>query len=187
VLEGDTECFKTLLSEDSVVSAVDEGGRNLMHLIAAGRMTEESRWYDLPRSVWQYAVSLDTTDCVLQWTQLQYAIKSEDWFVLNQLLENNFDRSGLHMIRQRADDPDYIGRITTEAATYSMFLLLEFLYSISVNINRGSFERFPSPCMLLYGIKTRQSSSCLSSTVRTATLDTALAKRPCSTLLLTAC
>jgi hypothetical protein len=144
VLDRDTETFRTLLSEHSVVSAVDKEGRNLLHLIAAARMSESARWYYLPRSVWQYAVALDTTDCVLQWTPLQYAIKSENWFLVNMLLEKNVDRSGLDMIRQRADDPDYIGRIVIEAVKHGSVLFLEFLCSISLNINRASFGRFPS-------------------------------------------
>jgi hypothetical protein len=144
VLEGDMKSFRTLLSEHSIVSAVDKGGRNFMHLITVHRNTEEALlfhgWLD---SVWQYAAYLDNTDCVLQWTPLQYAIKSEDWYVLKQLLENNVDRSGLGMIRQRADDPAYMGQIIIAASVYGMFLLLEFLSSIGVNINGRIFGRFP--------------------------------------------
>jgi hypothetical protein len=99
VLEGNKESFRTLLSEDSVVKAVDKGGRNLMHLFATPRTTfEEVGEGDLPHSVWQYAVSLDTTDFILQWTPLQYAIKSENWSFVEQLLKSNVDKSGLDMI-----------------------------------------------------------------------------------------
>jgi hypothetical protein len=146
VLEGDLESFEPLLSEHSDVKAVDKGGRNFMHLIAAGRMTdEELRRPEYPDIVRQYAVSLDTTDSVLQWTQLQYAIKSEDWFHVELLLESNVVRSGLDMIMQRADEPDYIGRIIMEAAEWDSVLLREFLCSIGGNINRASSGRFPSP------------------------------------------
>jgi ankyrin repeat protein len=146
VLEGDKECFSTHFSEESVVNAVDKGGRNLMHLIAATRMTEvELGWYKMRDIVWQYAVSLDTTDILLQWTPLQYAIKSEDWSVVKRLLDNNVDSSGLDMIRQRADDPEYIGRIVIQAAMEGHLLLLEGLRSIGVNIHQASSFGFPSP------------------------------------------
>jgi hypothetical protein len=145
VLEGDKESFRTLLSEHSVVSAVDKGGRNFMHLIAAPKPNRELHEIDLRRSVRQYAVPLDTTDSVLQWTPLQYAIKSEDWLLVSKLLENNVDRSGLDMIRQRADEPDYIGRFIMEAAEYGSLLLLKYLCSISTKINPAISERFPFP------------------------------------------
>jgi ankyrin repeat protein len=49
------------------------------------------------------------------------------------------------MIRQRAQDPDYIKPIIMHAATYGHMLLLESLCSIGVNIHQASSKRFPSP------------------------------------------
>jgi hypothetical protein len=146
VLEGDRRRFVTLFLEDSVVTSVDKGGRNFMHLILTPRTTGKGlRGYDLPDIVWQYAVSLDTTDCVLQWTPLQYAIKSEDWFVVQELLERNVDRSCLDIIRQWADDPDYIGPIIIQAALEGHALFLECLCSIGVNIHQARSRKYPSP------------------------------------------
>jgi ankyrin repeat protein len=88
---------------------------------------------------------LHITDCELHWTPLQYAIKSEDWFNVEWLLEINVDRSGLDMIRQRAQDPDYINPIIMHAARYGHLLLLEFLRSIGVSIHEASSRGFPTP------------------------------------------
>jgi hypothetical protein len=83
-------------------------------------------------------------DNVLQWTPMQYAIKSEKWFIVERLLESNVDRCGLDMIKQRAHDTQYINQIIIHAAENGHVLLLEFLCSIGVNIHQASSRRFPS-------------------------------------------
>jgi hypothetical protein len=75
---------------------------------------------------------LDIKDRVLQWTPLQYAIKSKNWFIVERLLERNADRSGLDMIRQRVYDPEYINTIVRHCAEEMHVLLLEFLHTIGV-------------------------------------------------------
>jgi len=89
-------------------------------------------------------VSLIKRDNVLQWTPMQYAIKSEKWFIVERLLESNVDRSGLDMIWQRAQDTEYINSLIIHAAENGHLSLLEFLCSIGVNIRQASSRRFPS-------------------------------------------
>jgi ankyrin repeat protein len=148
VLEEDMKRCNTLLEKGSDVKVVDEGGRTVMHLLAArSRRGRHYDWRitDFLDSISHYETSLHNRDCVLQWTPLQYAIKSENWFIVERLLENNVDRSGLHMIRQRAQDARYIDRIIIHAAENGHLLLLEFLCSISANIHQANSRRFPSP------------------------------------------
>jgi ankyrin repeat protein len=140
VLERDKKRFKSLL-ERCDVSAVDKGGRTVMHIIA----TRDSTFLDVINRVLRYKSSLHKVDCVLQWTPLQYAIKSEKWFIVEQLLAKKCNRSALDMIRQRAQDPDYTDPIIIHAATYGHLLLLEMLYSVGANILQASSVDFPSP------------------------------------------
>jgi hypothetical protein len=147
VLE-DMKCAETLLEEGSDVKVVDKGGRTVMHLFAARSRRDghyNTHIMDFINGVSHYEASLHNTDSVLQWTPLQYAIKSENWFIVEGLLESNVDRSGLDMIRQRAQDPDYINRIIIHAASYGHVLLLHFLCSICVNVHQASSRGFPSP------------------------------------------
>jgi ankyrin repeat protein len=140
VLNRDSGSVETLLQEGWDVSAVDSGGRTVMHIIA----TRSKEFPDITDLLLNYEASLDRSDCVLQWTPLQYAIKSEDWAFVELLLESKVDRADLNMIRQRADDPDYIGPVIIDAVRNGHLLLLEFLCSIGVNIHRISSRRFPS-------------------------------------------
>jgi len=140
VLEWDEESFETLL-ERCDISAVDKGGRTVMHIIATGHCS----FLDIITRVFPRETSLHNTDFVLQWTPLQYALNSERWFVVERLLESNVDRSGLDMKRQRAQDRDYINPIIVHAATYGHLLLLEFLCSIGVNVHQASSTGLPSP------------------------------------------
>jgi hypothetical protein len=142
------ECAKTLLEEGGDVKVVDKGGRTVMHLFAARSRRDghyDTHVMDFINSVSHYGASLHNTDSVLQWTPLQYAIKSENWFIVERLLESNVDRSGLDMIRQRAQDAHYIDRVIIHAAKYGHLLLLEFLCSIDVNVHQASSKGFPSP------------------------------------------
>jgi hypothetical protein len=128
VLEEDTKNVRTLLREGCNVNAVDKGGRTVMHIIAI----HHSKSWDVINHNCNYEVSLDSRDRVLQWTPLQYAIKSENWFIVERLLERNVDRSGLDMIRQRVHDADYINSIVRDSAEEKHVLLLEFLRTIGV-------------------------------------------------------
>jgi len=140
VLEWDEESFERLL-ERCDVSAEDKGGRTVMHIIA----TRHCTFLDIINRVFPDEASVHNKDCILQWTPLQYAVKSENWVIVERLLERNVDRSGLNMIWQRAHDPDYIDPIIMHAATYGHLLLLEFLCSIGVNIHRANSRGFLSP------------------------------------------
>jgi hypothetical protein len=140
VLERDEESFENLL-DGCDVSAVDKGGRTVVHIIA----TRDCTFLDIINRVFPDEASLYNKDCVLQWTPLQYAVKSENWLIVERLLERNVDRSGLDMIRQRAQDTDYVDPIIIHAATYGHLLLLEMLYRVGVNIYQASSTDFPSP------------------------------------------
>jgi ankyrin repeat protein len=111
-----------------------------MHIIA----TRDCTFLDIINSVFPDEPSLHITDTVLQWTPLQYAVKSEKWFIVERLLERNVDGSGLDMIRQRAQDPDYTDPIIMHAAKYGHLLLLEFSCGIGVNIHQVSSRCFPT-------------------------------------------
>ncbi|GFG37965.1 hypothetical protein Cfor_11168 [Coptotermes formosanus] len=141
VLDGNLELVKALLETGYDVTAVDKGGRNIMHIIG----THLSLFLDIIYRASHYEVSLDTTDRVMQWTPLQYAIKSQKSCTAERLLQRNVHRSGLGMTRMRASNPDYIGLIIIDAALRGHLLLLEFLYNIGVNIHQASSRRFPSP------------------------------------------
>jgi len=154
-LEWDEDSFETLM-ESCDISAVDKGGRTIMHIIA----TRHCSFLDIMNRVFPRENSLHNTDFVLQWTPLQYAVNSERWFVVERLLESNVDRSSLDMIRQTAQDPDYIDPIIITAATYGHLLLLEFLCSIFVNVHQAILEASLLPFMQLYTKSNCQSSSC---------------------------
>ena len=137
-LEWDDESFETLLEEGRDVNALDKGGRTVMHIIAQdhGLLMVDPDFYR--------KVSLVKRDDVLQWTPMQYAIKSEKWFIVERLLESNVDRCGLDMIRQRAHDPHYMNSLILHAAENGHLSILEFLCSIGVNIHQASSRRFPA-------------------------------------------
>jgi ankyrin repeat protein len=148
VLARDVERLKTLLKEGCDINGVDKGGRNVLHIIAKRKheLVHYERYIEkFIDKIPDYTVPFDATDCVLQWTPLQYAIKSERWFILQWLLERNVDRSGLAMITERAHDRDYIGPIIREAERKSHGLLLEFIRSIGVNILQALSMNFLFP------------------------------------------
>jgi ankyrin repeat protein len=137
----DAKIFETLLKERWNANAVDKGGRTLMHIIAKNHTI----YYKMTDLVDHSGVALDNKDRVLQWTPLQYAIKWERMDIVEWLLQRNVDRSGFDMIRQRAQDTDYIGPIITHAACDGHLLLLKFIHSIGVDILQASSIVFPSP------------------------------------------
>jgi ankyrin repeat protein len=132
--------FRKLLAEGNNVDAVDKGDRTVLHID-----TDNITRYFTIHCTSKDGGSLDKTDCVLQWTPLQYAIKEGDWHTVESLLQSNVDRSGLDMIRPRAQDRDYIDPIIIQAATFGQVLLLEFLCGIGVNIHQASYGGFRSP------------------------------------------
>jgi ankyrin repeat protein len=107
--------------------------------------TRDCTFLDVINRVFPDEASLYNTDCELNWKSLQYAVNSENWFIVERLLERNVDRSGLDIIRQRSQDSDYIDPIIIQATTYGHLLLIEFLHSIGVNIHQASATDFPSP------------------------------------------
>jgi ankyrin repeat protein len=132
--------FKKLLGEGNKVNAEDKGGRTVLHID-----TDNITRYFTIHCTSKDGGSLDKTDSVLQWTPLQYAIKYGDWHTVESLLQSSVDRSGLEMIRPRAQDRDYIDPIIIQAATFGQVLLLEFLCGIGVNIHQASYGGFRSP------------------------------------------
>jgi hypothetical protein len=141
VIRKDEKHFHTLLKEGYDVRTVDKGGRTVLHYIAESQRV--GSW--IKKLNFHNEASLHNKDSILQWTPLQCAIKSENWFIVDNLLKSNIDRSGLNMIRQRAHDTNYIAQIILESAEFGYLLLLEFLSSISVNIHQASSTDFPSP------------------------------------------
>jgi hypothetical protein len=129
VLDGDTEAVETLLKEGSDVNYVDKGCRTVMHLIAAerhdGHICEE-----ITNSILRHGPCVDAVDNVLQWTPLRYAIKTENWFVVERLLERDCKGTELEFIRQSVDDDSYIGKIIVDIAGKHYSLLLQYLVSI---------------------------------------------------------
>jgi hypothetical protein len=85
VLDGDTEAVETLLQKGSNVNARDKGGRTALHLIAAERHVVHT-CEEITKSILRYKVCVDAVDNVLQWTPLRYAVKAENWFVVERLL-----------------------------------------------------------------------------------------------------
>jgi ankyrin repeat protein len=141
VIRKDKKRFKTLLKEGCDVSILDKGGRTVVHYIA------ERQWIGwwITKLNFNNEASLHNTDSVLQWTPLQYAVNSENWFIVDTLLNSSVDRFGLDMIRQRAHDTNYIAKIILESAEFGYLLLLDFLCSIGVNIHQASSTDFPTP------------------------------------------
>jgi len=140
VLEKNMMNFRRLVVKGYNVNDLDKGGRTVLHID-----TDNLTRYFTIHYTSKDGGSLDNTDCVLQWTPLQYAVKNGDWHTVESLLQSNVGRSGLDMIRQRAQDTDYINPIIIQAATWGQELLLQFLCSTGVNIHQASSTDFPSP------------------------------------------
>jgi hypothetical protein len=88
VIAGNYETVKTLLAQGCDPNAVDNGGRTIMHIIATGHTT----CWDAINHISNYKASvheasLHNTDSVLQWTRLQYATNSEEWSIVELLLQ----------------------------------------------------------------------------------------------------
>jgi hypothetical protein len=124
VINIDQKSLDTLLEEGCDVSVLDKGGRNFMHLVATHDcILRDERIYKFG-----YEFDLDTTDSVLQWTPMQYAIKLEKWYIVERLLDSNVSRFSVEMIRQRAHDRSYIDAIFEEAQVAGLQLLHKLLH-----------------------------------------------------------
>jgi ankyrin repeat protein len=136
VLNWDSKCVESLLQEKCDISSVDKGGRTAMHIIAAQGQVDLIE--NITQSLLKRGSYFNEEDNVLKWTPLQYAIKSGSWFVAERLLERKVDirPPEEEHIRQRLNDPDYIGPILFEAAGEDYFFLLKFLYSVGVNMDQ---------------------------------------------------
>jgi hypothetical protein len=148
VLEWHKEHVRSILEAGCDVSAVDKGGRTVMHLSAARMLTDGYFGIDMADITYllcHYDVPMNTTDRVMQWTPLQYAMKAGGCCTADGSLESIVQRCGLDMIRQRAHDPDYIGPVIMDAVMAGHFLLLEFIHNIGVNIHQASSSDFLSP------------------------------------------
>jgi ankyrin repeat protein len=136
VLNWDGKSVESLLQEKCDINSVDKGGRNAMHIIAAQGQVDLIE--NITQSLLKRGNYFNEEDNVLKWTPLQYAIKSGSWFVAERLLERRVDirPPDEENIRQRLNDPDYIGPILLEAAGEDYFLLLKFLYSVGVYMDQ---------------------------------------------------
>jgi len=107
-----------------------------MHIIAAQGQLHPIE--NITQSLLKHGNDFTEEDNLLKWTPLQYAIKSGSWFVAERLLERRVDirPPDEEHIRQRLNDPHYIGSILFMAAAEDYFLLLKFLYSVGVNMDQ---------------------------------------------------
>ena len=132
VLDWDNETVETLLEEGYDVNAVDRGGRTALHLIAA-EGCDRPTCEEITGSLLRHGDFVDAKDQVLEWTALGYAIKTENWFVVESLLERKYKTTDLELIRQRVDDETYTGKIIEDIKDKNYRLLLQYLASICEN------------------------------------------------------
>jgi len=88
VLDWDIKAVETLLSEVYDVNAVDSGGRNALHPIAA-QGPGASICMDTFNSLFQRGATVHAEDMVVQRTALLYEIEIYIGLVRDRLLENN--------------------------------------------------------------------------------------------------
>ena len=89
VLNSDNKAVETLLQSGCDVSAVDKGGRTVMHLIA---IYHSKSWDAIKQNCnHEFLWTPGTEYC--SGTQSNTSRKSENWFIVEQLLERNVDRS----------------------------------------------------------------------------------------------
>jgi len=132
VLDWDINGVETLLQEEYNISAVDKGGRNAMHLIAA-KGCDRPKCEEITNNLLRRGDFEDAKDNVLQWTALRYAIKTENWLVVEQLLQRKCKANDLELIKQRADDESYMRKIIGDIKKRNCSLLLQYLASICAN------------------------------------------------------
>jgi hypothetical protein len=135
VLNRDTEDVETELSKNDV-NALDSGGRTALHLIAA-ELRVDHFCEEITSSLLQYGASVHAEDNVLHFTPLGYAIKAENWLVVERLLKEPFNANDLELIRQRVDDESYIHRITDDIKGKNCSLLLQRLDDICANTTKA--------------------------------------------------
>jgi ankyrin repeat protein len=136
VLNWDSKGVQSLLQEGCNVSALDKGGRTVVHLIATQGQVYPI--YNIADTLLKGGDYLNLEDNVMKWTPLHYAIKSESWFVAEQLLTREVDirPADVEHIRQRLQDTDYIHPTVYVAAEEDYLFLLKFLYSVGVNMDQ---------------------------------------------------
>jgi len=126
VLEWDTDAVESLLKGGSDVSAVDSGGRTVMHLIAAqgpgSRLCKE-----ISNILLRHGAHVGAKDKVLQWTSLRYAVKTENWFAVERLMEERCNTADIELITQRVNDESYVGKIIDSIKDENCSLLLRYL------------------------------------------------------------
>jgi ankyrin repeat protein len=132
VLDWDTEAVETRLEEGYKVNALDSGGRTAMHLIAAEEC-DRCKCEEITESLLRDRTFVDAKDEVLQWTALRYAVKTENWFVVERLLQIKYKTTDLELIRQRVDDNSYMSKIIDAIKKGNYRLLLQYLASICAN------------------------------------------------------
>ena len=132
VLNWDTEAVETVLKGGPDVNARDRGGRTALHLIAAQDL-DDDECEEITSSLLRYGASVYAEDNVLHFTPMSYAIKAENWLVVERLLEQPYNKNDLELIKKRVDDECYISKIIVHTARKNYSLLLHFLASICAN------------------------------------------------------
>jgi hypothetical protein len=134
VLDRDTQAVETLLQDGSDINAQDGGGRTAMHLIATERHVGDT-CKEITNSLLRHKDFVNAKDNVLQWTPLRYALKAENWFVVEVMLEKKFKTTDLEFFRQVVDDESYIDKILKNIKGKNYSLLHQYLSSICANQN----------------------------------------------------
>jgi hypothetical protein len=129
VLNWDTEAVEILLEEGYDVNAVDKGGRTAMHLIATAEC-DRSICDEITNSLLGREALVDVRDEVLQRTALGYAVKTQNWFVVELLLQRNCETADLDLIRQMMGDESYMRKIIRDIKDGNYSLLFQNLASM---------------------------------------------------------
>jgi ankyrin repeat protein len=127
VLNRDTTAVETLLKEAPDDNAVDSGGRTTIHLIAAGKC-DSTTCEEMTDSLLRHGAFVDAKDELLQWTAQRYAIKTENWFVVERLLQRKCRTADLELIKQRVENESYMSKIIDDIkdGNYSLLQICRY-------------------------------------------------------------
>ena len=117
-------------------------------------------------------------------TNIKYATKSQNWRFVTWLLETSVDRSGLDMITKGTRSTLHWTNHQLKYNTVTCYFVSFYTVSVWTFISQFIEASSLLSCMLLYLERNCQWSGYWLKTVRTPTLDIAMAKHCCFTLFL---